>query len=331
MIAGIKFETFRHYKISSNSTCQLKTFRKFARERRKKRENLFSVISRFSWANKIVFHNRQLWLLLNFFKLEITMTKKIFLLGICAFALVCNAFSQDKMMDKKDSMMSKNMTAEEVAKTALTVGAAMPSFNLKDAKGNSVASDDLLKQGNLVVVFYRGAWCPFCNLYLRNLQQNLPQIKENGGNLVAISVENPDNSMKVAQKNNVEFTVLSDPNLDVARKFGIVYQLSPETDAQYKGYGIDLVKQNGTAKPELPLSATYIVNKKGEIVYSYLEPDYKKRAEPSVLIETLKKMKADSMMDKKMDDKMDKKMDDKMDMKKDEKMSKKKDKMKKKN
>ncbi len=253
------------------------------------------------------------------------MTKKFILLGFCLFALAFNAFSQDAMMAKKDAMMSKDVTAEEVAKTALTVGAAMPLFNLKDAKGNSVASDDLLKQGNLVVVFYRGAWCPFCNLYLRNLQKNLTQIKENGGVLVAISVENADTSMSIAQKNNVEFTVLSDPHLDLARKFGIVYQLSAETNEKYKGYGVDLVKQNGTEKPDLPLSATYVVNQKGDIVYSFLEPDYQKRAEPSEIIATLKKMKADSMkMDKmdKMDDKMDMKKDDKMDMKKDDKMDK---------
>ncbi len=229
------------------------------------------------------------------------MTKKIFILGICVFALACNAFSQETMPAKKDSMMTKDITAQEAAKTALNVGGTMPSFNLMDAKGNSVSSNDLLKQGNLVVVFYRGAWCPFCNLYLRNLQKNLTQIKENGGVLVAISVENADTSVSVAQKNNVEFTVLSDPKLDLARKFGIVYQLSADVNEQYKGYGVDLVKQNGTEKPDLPLSATYVVNQKGEIVYSFLEPDYQKRAEPSVIIETLKKIKSDSMKIDKMD------------------------------
>ncbi len=244
------------------------------------------------------------------------MTKKILLVGICVFAFVFSAFAQDTLMASKEAM-TKDISAEEASKTALKVGAAMPAFDLTDAKGNSVSSADLLKEGNLVVVFYRGAWCPFCNLYLRNLQKNLSGIKENGGVLVAISVENPDTSMSIAKKNDVEFTVLSDPKLELARKFGIVYQLSPETNEQYKNYGVDLVKQNGTEKPDLPLSATYIVNQKGEIVYSFLEPDYKKRAEPSVIIETLKKMKGDSMKMDKMD-----KMDDKMEMKKDDKIKK---------
>ena len=221
------------------------------------------------------------------------MTKRILLVAVCTFALVFTAFSQDSMKKDamaKDSTMMKSVTAEDVSKTALNVGAKMPSFTLSDANGKTVSSSDLLKQGNLVVVFYRGAWCPYCNLYLKKLQDNVSQIKAQGANIVAISVENPDTSLSVAQKNKVNFEVLSDPKLETARKFGIVYQLSTETNEKYKGYGIDLVKQNGTETPDLPLSATYIVNQKGEITYAFLEPDYKKRAEPSDIIEMLSKM-----------------------------------------
>ena len=230
------------------------------------------------------------------------MKKHLFLMIALFSVLTLNVFSQDEMkkdeMMKKEAMMAKAVTPEDAAKTALNVGAKIPTFSLSDANGKFVSSADLLKKGNLVVVFYRGAWCPFCNTYLKKLQDNLSQIKAQGANVVAISVENPDTSASVAQKNKVEFTVLSDKHLDVARQFGIVYQLSPETNEKYKGYGIDLVKQNGTETPDLPLSATYIVNSKGEITYAYLEPDYKKRAEPSVIIETLAQMKK-AMMSKK--------------------------------
>ncbi|MEO8071916.1 MAG: redoxin domain-containing protein [Acidobacteriota bacterium] len=222
------------------------------------------------------------------------MTKRILLVGMCIFTLVFTAFSQDSMKKDammKDSTMMKSVTAEDVSKTALNVGAKMPAFTLSDANGKTVSSSDLLKKGNLVVVFYRGAWCPYCNLYLKKLQDNISQIKAQGANIVAISVENPDTSLSVAQKNKVSFEVLSDPKLDTARKFGIVYQLAPETNEKYKGYGIDLVKQNGTETPDLPLSATYIVNQKGEIIYAFLEPDYKRRAEPNDIIETLSKLK----------------------------------------
>lgn len=209
------------------------------------------------------------------------MSIKIFSLLMLICALCFNVFAQK--------------SPDDAAKSGLNVGAKMPSFSLKDANGKTVNSGDLLKQDNLVVVFYRGSWCPYCNLYLRNLQKNLAQIKAAGGNLVAISVENPDNSLSVAKKNEVEFTVLSDPNLDVARKFGIVYELPKETDELYKSHGLDVAKHNEMEKAELPLSATYVVNRKGEIVYAYLEPDYKKRAAPEVIIETLSKIKSSSV------------------------------------
>ncbi len=239
------------------------------------------------------------------------MKNKLILASIFCALLATQIFSQikDKNMEMKSmegdkTMASKMVTPEQAAKNALNVGAKMPSFTLPDDKNQQVSSSDLLKQGNLVVVFYRGAWCPYCNTYLRKLQKNLTEIEANGGKLVAISVENPDTSLANAQKNEVQFTVLSDKHLDLARQFGIVYQLPPETNEKYKGYGVDLVKQNGTETPDLPLSATYIVNQKGEIVYAFLEPDYTKRAEPAVIIEHLAKIKDGKMMK---DDKMMKK------------------------
>ena len=228
------------------------------------------------------------------------MRKFIYLLVLTVTVFITIAGAQDTKMGKpeamkKDSAMkmqsAKFVSVEDAAKTALNVGAKMPSFTLNDAFGKQITSKDLLKQGNLVLVFYRGAWCPFCNKYLHELQKNLPQIKQNGGNLVAISVENPERSMAVAKKNELEFTVLSDPNLAVARSFGIVYQLPDATNELYKGRGLDLAKYNSTEKAELPISVTYIVSRKRKIVYAYIEPDYKKRAEPAVIIEMLAKIK----------------------------------------
>ena len=222
------------------------------------------------------------------------MLVKIFSLSLVICALCFNVRSQESMtsVGKTSGSIDKLVSAEDAAKNALNTGAKMPAFSLKDAHGITVESRDLLKQGNLVVVFYRGSWCPFCNLYLRNLQKNMPQIKAAGGNLIAISVENPDSSLTISKKNELDFTVLSDPNLTVARKFGIVYQLPKETDELYKSHGLDVAEHNEMEKAELPLPATYVVNQKGEIVYAYLEPDYKKRAAPDVIIETLSKIKS---------------------------------------
>lgn len=211
---------------------------------------------------------------------------------VFAFAILFSAiFISTHNVMAQTSDAGKFVSDADAVKNALSVGAKMPEFSLKDSTGKVVSSKELSKSGNLVIVFYRGSWCPFCNLYLRNLQKRLADITAAGGKLVAISVENPDASMEVARKNEVQFTVLSDPDLDVARKFGIVYQLPAATDEMYKSRGLDVAKHNEMAKPELPLAATYVVDKKGKIVYAYLDTDYKKRAEPDVIIENLKKLK----------------------------------------
>ncbi len=189
------------------------------------------------------------------------------------------------------SAASAQVTVDEAARSALKAGGRIPEFTLNDSMGKPVASRDLMKQGNLVIVFYRGAWCPFCNAYLNRLQKNLARIKESGGVLVAISVENADRSTAVAKKNELTYTVLSDPNLDTARKFGLVYQMPDDLAARYKSGGLDVAKYNSMEKPELPISATYVVNKKGEIVFAHVEPDYKKRPDPDEIVTALQKIK----------------------------------------
>lgn len=230
-----------------------------------------------------------------------TLISALFVVGACTQV----TDSQTKMEkspttteEKETEMKSDFISVDDAVKNALKAGDMMPAFDLPNEKNEKVNSDDLLKKSNLIVVFYRGDWCPYCNLYLKRLQQSSKEFKANGGELVAISVEDPDSSLSVAQKNELEFTVLSDKNLDLARKFKIVYQLPPEMDEKYKGFGVDLVKDNGTEKPELPISATYIINQKGEITYAFLDPDYKKRLEADVIVEELKKIKSKNNNDK---------------------------------
>ena len=187
-------------------------------------------------------------------------------------------------------VLGQAASPEDAVKTALKAGAEMPGFELKDATGKSVKSSDLLKQGHMVLVFYRGSWCPFCNTYLHKLQTRLADITAAGGRLVAVSVENPDASMAVAKKNELQFTVLSDPQLATARKFGIVYTMPAALDEAYKSRGLDVAKHNSMERPDLPLGVTYVVDKKGKIVYAFVESDYRKRAEPDVIIAELKKI-----------------------------------------
>lgn len=209
------------------------------------------------------------------------------MLGVLTF----DAFSQNEVSKDKETATRQEVSAADAVQNALKVGDKMPDFSLDDGDGKRVSSSELLRKGNLVVVFYRGAWCPYCNLYLKSLQENLAQIKAQGANVAAISIEIPLRSKMIAGKNKVEFSVLSDPKLLTARQFGIVYDLPEETNKLYQKNGLNLARYNQTKTVELPLSATYIVNREGEIVYAFVEQDYTKRAEPAVIIETLSRIK----------------------------------------
>ena len=175
-----------------------------------------------------------------------------------------------------------------IIKTALQVGDKMPSFILPDAHNNMISSDNLLKDGALVIVFYRGLWCPYCNLYLNALEGYLPEIKSYGASLVAISGEPPDRSLEVETKDSLTYPVLSDTALVASHKFGIVYEVPKPIRDVFAERGFDFTKYYNSEKAELPLSATYVVNKEGIITYAFLEIDYKLRAEPSDIIKALK-------------------------------------------
>jgi len=191
---------------------------------------------------------------------------------------------------------NEELRASGILESALNVGGEMPDFMLKDAFDKEISSKKLLEEGHLIIVFYRGAWCPFCNLYLRGLQKRLPEFKAQNANLVAISVEPTNKSLAVAQKNKLNFTVLSDPNLDVARTFGIVYEMPKVTNDAILEVGFDIAKYNNMEKAELPLSATYVVSKEGKVAYAFLEPDYKKRADPKDILATLKNLNSSKKM-----------------------------------
>jgi len=192
---------------------------------------------------------------------------------------------------KRLGNQTKNCLISGFLKKRFNVGATMPTFTLSDAHGKTQKSADLLAKGPIVIVFYRGAWCPYCNLYLRSMQKYLPKIDAKGASLVAISGESLDNSLSVEQKDNLKFTVLSDPNLAVSRQFGIVYEMPKMLDEAYVTLGLDIKKYYKTEKAELPLSATYVIDRSGKITYAFLNVDYKHRAEPADILDALAKLK----------------------------------------
>lgn len=184
------------------------------------------------------------------------------------------------------------LQASGLAERALHVGDTMPEFSLPDPTGKLVSSSELLKQGPLLVTFYRGNWCPYCNLALHALQDHLADIKALGANLVAISPQTPDNSLTMQEKHALAFPVLSDAGLKTSRQFGLVYSLPESLRGIYRSFGIDLVKQNGSDTYELPVPATYLVDRQGKIREAFVQVDYRRRLEPATAIEWLKKLSA---------------------------------------
>jgi len=186
------------------------------------------------------------------------------------------------------------LAASDLTALSLDVGDLALDFKLSNAFGNLVRLGCLLKQGPVVVSFYRGEWCPYCNLELQALQQVLPDIYQRDAQLVAISPQVTDKSLSTLEKNSLAFEVLSDFNNIVARHFGLVFQLPQDLQDVYQGLGIDLKISNGDDRFELPVPATFVIDPQSVIRYAFVNIDYRQRAEPDEILEVLDKIKAES-------------------------------------
>lgn len=187
-----------------------------------------------------------------------------------------------KTEEDKTTMLetAENLKRLEIEKNALKEGDKIPEFQLKNATGDTIKIYDVLSQGPIIINFYRGAWCPYCNLEIAAYQEILPEITKRGAQLIAISPEVPDITMTLKEKHALEFEILSDTDNAVAKQFGLVFQLEDKLVALYKKMGIDLVKSQENENSELPIPATYVVNTDGVIKLAYLNSDYTKRLEP---------------------------------------------------
>ncbi len=188
------------------------------------------------------------------------------------------------------SQYINTLIASGVEKNALKVGEKAPSFTLLDALGRQVSLAGFLQQGPVVVTFYRGEWCPYCNLQLHAYQQVLPQIKELGANLIAISPQTPDHSLSMSEKHELAFPVLSDQGNQVARQFGLVYSIEEQTRTLFKSLGSDLSAFNGDESWELPVPGTFIISQDGTIRLTCADANYTHRLEPSALLDGLRTM-----------------------------------------
>ena len=180
------------------------------------------------------------------------------------------------------------LKASGLAERAIDVGDAAPAFTLADADGTPVRSAALLAQGPLVLSFYRGVWCPYCNMELQALQGVLPEIAAAGASLVAISPQNAANSRKSIRQNALGFPILSDPGNEVAAAFGLRFTLPDELVALYAALKNDLPAFNGDASWTLPMPARFVIGQDGRVLHANVEPDYTQRPEPEDLLPVLR-------------------------------------------
>lgn len=173
------------------------------------------------------------------------------------------------------------------AERALAVGDRAPGFRLPSATGQTVALDDLLADGPVVLTFYRGVWCPYCNIALRALQQHHSDITARGARLVAMSPQIPDESLSLTEKHGLAFDVLSDIGCDTAKQYGLAFDLPDDLAAVYDKLGFDLQRVNDGHPRTLPLPATYVIDRAGTIRWAFVNTDYTARAEPDDIITAL--------------------------------------------
>ena len=195
-----------------------------------------------------------------------------------------NGFMQQVPQETAEVMAkaTTDLDASGIVDNSLKVGDKAPDFELPDATGKVVKlSTLLLENGPIVVTFYRGQWCPYCNLEIRAFQQLLPEFHQAGAQVVAISPELPSNALSITEKHELAFPVLSDVGNTVARDYGLVFSLAESLRPLYKGFGIDIPASNGDESFELPVPATYVIDSAGTIRYAYANADYTLRAEPA--------------------------------------------------
>ena len=191
-----------------------------------------------------------------------------------------------------DAQASLDALLEQLRRTqldrvCLQVGETAPDFELPDAEGRLVSLDAALQMGPVVIAFYRGGWCPYCSLALNALQKALPRINALGASLLAISPQLNPGPRATRDKLALTFPLLADRGNKVGRLFGLTFRLPDDLVRLYRRIDIDIAAINGTQDWELPLPATYVIGRNGDVTHAFIEVDFTERAEPADLISAL--------------------------------------------
>lgn len=178
----------------------------------------------------------------------------------------------------------------EFPEAPLQVGDLAPNFKLRNAAGQWVELESTLQRGPVVLSFYRGVWCPYCNKELKGLEKILPDVRALGATVLALSPETRAHLKQNLTKNHLSFDLLTDEDNQVAKRFGVAFELDDKTVDKYERYGIDVAKHNGTGKHELPIPATYVIDTDRSIRFAFVDKNYTKRARPRDILKALESL-----------------------------------------
>ncbi|MEP7251972.1 MAG: peroxiredoxin-like family protein [Ginsengibacter sp.] len=169
------------------------------------------------------------------------------------------------------------MCIAQTQPSGLQVNDKAPEFTAKDQNGKVISLEQELKHGKVVLIFYRGQWCPYCNKELKNLEDSLKLITSKGAEVLAVTPEQPPYVEKTIDKTKATYSILTDDNLQIMKKNDVAFSLDSSMVAKYKGYGIDFSLANGNNGANLPVPAVYIIDTNGKISYKYFDADFTKR------------------------------------------------------
>lgn len=198
-----------------------------------------------------------------------------------------------KDMDAAFAASTEELRRSGILRTALNVGDKAPDFELSEAGGRNVKLSELWAVGPVVLVYYRGNWCPYCSRHLSRLQQSMQQIHAQDAQLVAISPETQSHALATEVKHRLTFPVLHDEQNAVARKYGVAYRVSNKVIPYYNEL-VNLPSHNGDPSYELPLAAAYVIDREGTIRYAFLDADFTRRADPADILTVLRRLKQTS-------------------------------------
>lgn len=182
--------------------------------------------------------------------------------------------------------------AESGIAKGLAEGTVAPDFTLPNSTGEEITLYEELKNGPVVITFYRGSWCPYCNMELRAYQRILGDIHAAGAELIAISPQTPDNSLNMQEKNELQFHVLSDVGNTIANRYDLVFTMPDYLVNGYKQMNLNIAAHNGDETWSLPVPATFVIDQNKTIRFAYVNPDYTKRADPDDVLRAVRALKA---------------------------------------